>query len=125
MQKIVKDDNKKISLMHHFETKHVVFKYVFFKLLVTASASSSPDILLLRPIGPYCNRTWDGWLCWADSFPGDVMQMCPNYFYDFDPSGKAYTHMQKIPFYILKCTYIICIKHCLVLLLFAIYLEKC
>ncbi|TNM86419.1 hypothetical protein fugu_006649 [Takifugu bimaculatus] len=39
--------------------------------------------------GPYCNRTWDGWLCWADSFPGDVMQMCPNYFYDFDPSEKV------------------------------------
>lgn len=97
MQKIVMDDNKKISLMHHFEPKHVVvFKYIFVKLLVTASASSSPDISLLPPIGPYCNRTWDGWLCWADSFPGDVMQMCPNYFYDFDPSGKAHTHMQKI-----------------------------
>lgn len=81
----------------------------FFKLLVTTSL---PDISLLPPIGPYCNRTWDGWLCWADSFPGDVMQMCPNYFYDFDPSGKARTHMQKIPFYLLKCTYSICIKHC-------------
>lgn len=23
------------------------------------------------------------------------MQMCPNYFYDFDPSGKVHTHMQK------------------------------
>lgn len=53
------------------------------------------------------------------------MQMCPNYFYDFDPSGKACTHMQKIPFYLLKCTYSICIKHCLDLLLIAIYLEKC
>lgn len=125
MQKIVVDNNKKISLMHNFEPKHVVvFKYIFFKLLVTPSASSSSDISPLPPIGPYCNRTWDGWLCWADSFPGDVMQMCPNYFYDFDPSGKAHNYMQKTPFYLLKCTYSICIKLCLVLLLFAFIFGK-
>lgn len=50
------------------------------------------DTSLLPPVGNYCNRTWDGWLCWADSLPGPVMQMCPNYFQDFDPAGKAYIH---------------------------------
>ncbi|XP_030589798.1 calcitonin gene-related peptide type 1 receptor [Archocentrus centrarchus] len=38
---------------------------------------------------PYCNRTWDGWLCWDDSAPGTAMQMCPTYFMDFDPSEKV------------------------------------
>ncbi|XP_007578094.1 calcitonin gene-related peptide type 1 receptor-like [Poecilia formosa] len=36
--------------------------------------------------GPFCNRTWDGWMCWDDSPPGTSMQMCPSYFIDFDPS---------------------------------------
>ncbi|XP_034731528.1 calcitonin gene-related peptide type 1 receptor isoform X1 [Etheostoma cragini] len=39
--------------------------------------------------GSYCNRTWDGWLCWGDSAPGTVMQMCPEYFLDFDPGEKV------------------------------------
>ncbi|XP_063320229.1 calcitonin gene-related peptide type 1 receptor [Pelmatolapia mariae] len=39
--------------------------------------------------GPYCNRTWDGWLCWDDSAPGTVMQMCPAYFMDFDPTERV------------------------------------
>ncbi|KAE8293134.1 Calcitonin gene-related peptide type 1 receptor [Larimichthys crocea] len=39
--------------------------------------------------GSYCNRTWDGWLCWGDSAPGTVMQMCPSYFVDFDPAEKV------------------------------------
>nr|XP_046253050.1 calcitonin gene-related peptide type 1 receptor [Scatophagus argus] len=39
--------------------------------------------------GSYCNRTWDGWLCWGDSPPGTVIQMCPEYFYDFDPAEKV------------------------------------
>lgn len=39
--------------------------------------------------GPYCNRTWDGWLCWGDSSPGTALQMCPEYFLDFDPSEKV------------------------------------
>ncbi|XP_072552784.1 calcitonin gene-related peptide type 1 receptor isoform X2 [Salminus brasiliensis] len=39
--------------------------------------------------GPYCNRTWDGWLCWADSSPGTALQPCPNYFQDFDPAEKV------------------------------------
>ncbi|KAJ8409209.1 hypothetical protein AAFF_G00242300 [Aldrovandia affinis] len=37
----------------------------------------------------YCNRTWDGWLCWSDSNPGTAMQLCPEYFQDFDPSEKV------------------------------------
>ncbi|XP_051515210.1 calcitonin gene-related peptide type 1 receptor [Myxocyprinus asiaticus] len=36
--------------------------------------------------GPYCNRTWDGWLCWGDSAPGTAVQLCPSYFQNFDPS---------------------------------------
>ncbi|KAM7410874.1 hypothetical protein PAMA_021033 [Pampus argenteus] len=39
--------------------------------------------------GTYCNRTWDGWLCWGDTAPGTVMQMCPEYFHDFDPAEKV------------------------------------
>ncbi|KAM6977744.1 calcitonin gene-related peptide type 1 receptor [Aplochiton taeniatus] len=39
--------------------------------------------------GPFCNRTWDGWLCWGDTAPGTSMQMCPEYFQDFDPSEKV------------------------------------
>ncbi|XP_051946981.1 calcitonin gene-related peptide type 1 receptor [Xyrauchen texanus] len=39
--------------------------------------------------GPYCNRTWDGWLCWGDSAPGTAVQPCPSYFQDFDPSEKV------------------------------------
>ncbi|XP_062247343.1 calcitonin gene-related peptide type 1 receptor [Platichthys flesus] len=39
--------------------------------------------------GTYCNRTWDGWLCWGDSTPGTAMQMCPAYFHDFDPAEKV------------------------------------
>ncbi|XP_043954713.1 calcitonin gene-related peptide type 1 receptor isoform X1 [Gambusia affinis] len=39
--------------------------------------------------GPFCNRTWDGWMCWKDSVPGTSMQMCPSYFIDFDPRETA------------------------------------
>ncbi|XP_016111883.1 calcitonin gene-related peptide type 1 receptor-like [Sinocyclocheilus grahami] len=39
--------------------------------------------------GPYCNRTWDGWLCWGDSAPGTAVQLCPAYFQDFDPTEKV------------------------------------
>ncbi|XP_038627518.1 calcitonin receptor [Tachyglossus aculeatus] len=40
--------------------------------------------------GLFCNRTWDGWLCWGDTPAGRVsIQNCPDYFPDFDPSEKA------------------------------------
>ncbi|KAJ7426764.1 hypothetical protein WISP_12839 [Willisornis vidua] len=40
--------------------------------------------------GPYCNRTWDGWLCWSDVAAGTVsVQRCPDYFQDFNPSEKV------------------------------------
>uniref|UniRef100_A0A8C1HMB1 Calcitonin receptor n=2 Tax=Cyprinus carpio TaxID=7962 RepID=A0A8C1HMB1_CYPCA len=42
-----------------------------------------------RDPGPYCNRTWDGWLCWGDSAPGTALQHCPAYFQDFDPTEKV------------------------------------
>ncbi|XP_061598679.1 calcitonin gene-related peptide type 1 receptor isoform X2 [Cololabis saira] len=38
----------------------------------------------------YCNRTWDGWLCWEDTPAGTyIYQNCPNYFEDFDTTEKA------------------------------------
>lgn len=43
----------------------------------------------LHEDGTFCNRTWDGWLCWGDSTPGTATQHCPEYFQDFDPSEKA------------------------------------
>ncbi|XP_075036091.1 calcitonin gene-related peptide type 1 receptor [Mixophyes fleayi] len=40
--------------------------------------------------GQFCNRTWDGWLCWGDAAAGDISaQRCPDYFQDFDPSEKV------------------------------------
>ncbi|XP_016373810.1 calcitonin gene-related peptide type 1 receptor-like [Sinocyclocheilus rhinocerous] len=40
--------------------------------------------------GPYCNRTWDGWLCWDDTPAGMyTSQNCPNYFPDFDSTEKV------------------------------------
>ncbi|KAK7125035.1 hypothetical protein R3I94_019177 [Phoxinus phoxinus] len=40
--------------------------------------------------GPYCNRTWDGWLCWDDTLAGTyTSQYCPNYFPDFDSTEKV------------------------------------
>lgn len=41
--------------------------------------------------GPFCNRTWDGWLCWDDTPAGVVTQQhCPDYFPDFDPIGRIF-----------------------------------
>ncbi|XP_062396834.1 calcitonin gene-related peptide type 1 receptor-like [Sardina pilchardus] len=37
----------------------------------------------------YCNRTWDGWMCWADTTAGTATQYCPSYFQDFDPHEKV------------------------------------
>lgn len=43
--------------------------------------------------GRFCNRTWDGWLCWGDAAAGDISeQHCPDYFQDFDPSEKVTKH---------------------------------
>ncbi|XP_016074398.1 PREDICTED: calcitonin receptor [Miniopterus natalensis] len=43
-----------------------------------------------RGEGPFCNRTWDGWLCWDDTPAGITsQQQCPNYFPDFDSSEMA------------------------------------
>ncbi|KAJ6666776.1 hypothetical protein lerEdw1_020500 [Lerista edwardsae] len=40
--------------------------------------------------GLFCNRTWDGWLCWDDTPAGKLAdQNCPDYFPDFDPTGRA------------------------------------
>ncbi|XP_012881479.1 PREDICTED: calcitonin receptor isoform X1 [Dipodomys ordii] len=40
--------------------------------------------------GLYCNRTWDGWMCWDDTPAGAMSyQFCPDYFPDFDPMEKV------------------------------------
>uniref|UniRef100_A0AAY4EDA3 Calcitonin gene-related peptide type 1 receptor n=1 Tax=Denticeps clupeoides TaxID=299321 RepID=A0AAY4EDA3_9TELE len=40
--------------------------------------------------GPYCNRTWDGWMCWDDTRAGTyTSQNCPSFFPDFDPTEKV------------------------------------
>ncbi|KAI3358497.1 hypothetical protein L3Q82_014916, partial [Scortum barcoo] len=40
--------------------------------------------------GLYCDRNWDGWLCWDDTPAGTyVSQHCPDYFSDLDPTEKA------------------------------------
>lgn len=66
--------------------KKVTRFWGFFCCVGTSCVTS-----VLPPVGSYCNRTWDGWLCWGDSAPGTVMQMCPAYFADFDPAGEAFT----------------------------------
>ncbi|XP_054619421.1 calcitonin gene-related peptide type 1 receptor isoform X2 [Dunckerocampus dactyliophorus] len=40
--------------------------------------------------GLFCSHIWDGWLCW-DVTPAQTYatQNCPDYFVDFQPSGKA------------------------------------
>lgn len=41
-------------------------------------------------LGLYCNRTWDGWMCWDDTPAGTFYtQNCPDYFPDFDPTGSC------------------------------------
>ncbi|XP_043538046.1 calcitonin gene-related peptide type 1 receptor-like isoform X2 [Chiloscyllium plagiosum] len=40
--------------------------------------------------GSYCNRTWDGWLCWDDASAKSMSaQHCPDYYQVFDPAEKA------------------------------------
>ncbi|XP_004646310.1 calcitonin receptor [Octodon degus] len=40
--------------------------------------------------GLYCNRTWDGWMCWDDTPAGVLsVQLCPDYFPDFDTGEKV------------------------------------
>ncbi|XP_054638248.1 calcitonin gene-related peptide type 1 receptor isoform X5 [Dunckerocampus dactyliophorus] len=43
-----------------------------------------------KTMGPVCNTTWDGWLCWDETERGlTVEQSCPDYFKDFDPYATA------------------------------------
>ncbi|XP_013923394.1 PREDICTED: calcitonin gene-related peptide type 1 receptor-like [Thamnophis sirtalis] len=40
--------------------------------------------------GSYCNRTWDGWLCWDDTPAGvTVIQNCPSYYQEFNDQEEA------------------------------------
>ncbi|MEQ2277273.1 hypothetical protein XENORESO_000343 [Xenotaenia resolanae] len=43
----------------------------------------------MKTVGPVCNTTWDGWLCWEDTEPGVKEQSCPDYWHDFDPQAMA------------------------------------
>ncbi|XP_061443190.1 calcitonin receptor isoform X1 [Rhineura floridana] len=46
--------------------------------------------------GLFCNRTWDGWLCWDDTPAGEFAdQNCPDYFPDFDPTEIATKYCEK------------------------------
>nr|XP_028606572.1 calcitonin receptor isoform X3 [Podarcis muralis] len=46
--------------------------------------------------GLFCNRTWDGWLCWDDTPAGEFAdQNCPDYFPDFDPTETATKYCDK------------------------------
>ncbi|XP_056226299.1 calcitonin gene-related peptide type 1 receptor-like isoform X1 [Seriola aureovittata] len=42
-----------------------------------------------KTIGPMCNTTWDGWLCWDATEAGLMNQNCPDYYDDFDTSAVA------------------------------------
>lgn len=56
---------------------------------------------LLEFPGPYCNRTWDGWMCWDDTPAGEMAyQHCPDYFPDFDTAGKVFSFI--LCFYIIN-----------------------
>nr|XP_048293315.1 calcitonin receptor [Myodes glareolus] len=63
------------------------------KKLLEAQYSCYDRIQELPPYegeGPYCNRTWDGWLCWDDTPAGvTAYQHCPDYFPDFDVTEKV------------------------------------
>uniref|UniRef100_A0A8C6WUX8 Calcitonin gene-related peptide type 1 receptor n=1 Tax=Neogobius melanostomus TaxID=47308 RepID=A0A8C6WUX8_9GOBI len=80
-----------------FHSNHSVLMPTFYIALTFRSgcvvANSKENVTQtfaqLRWTCPFCNRTWDGWLCWGDTVPGTVMQMCPEYFRDFDPGEKV------------------------------------
>lgn len=43
-----------------------------------------------KTIGPVCNTTWDGWLCWDETEAGlTTVQSCPDYYDNFDPNAVA------------------------------------
>ncbi|XP_061632849.1 calcitonin gene-related peptide type 1 receptor-like isoform X2 [Phyllopteryx taeniolatus] len=43
-----------------------------------------------QTMGPMCNMTWDGWLCWDETEAGLLTeQSCPDYYKDFDPYALA------------------------------------
>lgn len=43
-----------------------------------------------KEMGPVCNMTWDGWLCWDDTEAGlTTEQNCPDHYDDLDPHAVA------------------------------------
>ncbi|XP_038160833.1 calcitonin gene-related peptide type 1 receptor [Cyprinodon tularosa] len=74
----------------NFEANDVAFRYGNARRDILAAQFECYLKIIHEPLrtdeGPFCNRTWDGWMCWDDSIPGTAIQKCPSYFDDFDPS---------------------------------------
>ncbi|KAG7503549.1 calcitonin protein-related peptide type 1 receptor-like [Solea senegalensis] len=61
-----------------------VAQYQCFQRIIKESHRPS------KTIGPVCNTTWDGWLCWDETDAGlKVVQSCPDYFANFDSNAMA------------------------------------
>ncbi|XP_015360018.1 glucagon-like peptide 2 receptor [Marmota marmota marmota] len=50
--------------------------------------------LLKKPSGIFCNGTFDQYVCWPHSSPGNVSVPCPSYlpWWNEESSGRAYRH---------------------------------
>ncbi|NP_783612.2 glucagon-like peptide 2 receptor precursor [Mus musculus] len=50
--------------------------------------------LLEKPSGVFCNGTFDKYVCWPHSFPGNVSVPCPSYlpWWNKESPGRAYRH---------------------------------
>ncbi|KAL2765834.1 glucagon-like peptide 2 receptor [Daubentonia madagascariensis] len=50
--------------------------------------------LLKKPSGVFCNGTFDQYVCWPHSSPGNVSVPCPSYlpWWNEEGSGRAYRH---------------------------------
>lgn len=50
--------------------------------------------LLKKPSGVFCNGTFDQYVCWPHSSPGNVSVPCPSYlpWWNEESSGRAYRH---------------------------------
>uniref|UniRef100_A0A3B1JR47 G-protein coupled receptors family 2 profile 1 domain-containing protein n=1 Tax=Astyanax mexicanus TaxID=7994 RepID=A0A3B1JR47_ASTMX len=78
------------------DTYHKVGPKTLHMLIIVISLKA----ILFVFLGPVCNRTWDGWLCWEDTDAGvTTQQHCPDYFQDFDPSGINSAHLSTCPRY--------------------------
>ncbi|KAM7375438.1 hypothetical protein PAMA_014507 [Pampus argenteus] len=76
-------------LNHHGETELtrsqiIMAQYQCFQRIMKGSQRKT------KTIGPVCNPTWDGWLCWDETNAGlTTEQSCPGYYKDFDTHAMA------------------------------------